>query len=186
MACSLSRVVNAVPYIPDNPVDELTGIVFEDSSGLPLNTDIFNSQSNSDFPLSSPGTTDLFPESTEDNPTLSLANSGLFTDDQTNGDIFLLGDHPDANGLELDEMSSSFQQADTEPNTGPCDKNLLNLCCTDTRYQDVIDIKTILPKFAGCDECKIHRPPLVLSSRSSCPDPWFFFFQTPKAYNCST
>ena len=165
IAYSLSRTVNAIPNMLDNPVEELTGTgFFEDPGELLANTDIFNSQSDFNPSLSSSGNTDLFSESSVYDPTLSLANSGFPPDDPINYDLFP-EDYPDAAGLGLDGNENELEIAASESTAGPCDEQLLNLCCTDSRYQDVVDPDIRLPKVFGCAECKFHHSTCFLDSR---------------------
>lgn len=175
IAYSLSRIVSAIPYIPDNPRDELAEIGTEDPNGLLNDADIFKSQSDSNSPPSSPGNTDLFSELTEYDPTLSLANSGFSTDDYINDDIFS-GDSRDAASSGLDETRTSVEIAASESNNGPCDEQMLNLCCTDTLYQGMVDPNILLPRVSGCAECKIHPIPLVLDSSYFFLEFWFSIY----------
>ena len=172
IAYSLNRIVNAIPYIPDNLGDELVGNGIQDPNGLLKNADIFNSQSDPGSPLSSPGNTNLFSESTEYDPTLLLANSGFSTNDYIDDGIFS-GDYSDAAGSGLDEMKTSVEIAASESNNSPCDENVLNLCCTDSLYQGVVDPNMLISRVDGCAECKIHHSPLVLDSSCFVLEFWF-------------
>lgn len=60
--------------------------------------------------------------------------------------IFFSGGYSDATGSGLDEIRTSLELGGSEPNTNPCNEHLFNFCRIDTRYEDLVDPATILPK----------------------------------------
>lgn len=200
MAYCLSIIVNAIPYISDGPEVGFTGIVPGDPNGFNLaNADAFNDQSDFNSQVSGPKNTDLFSESNGyfpneeiafafegallpdlDESTLLLANSGVPTDDQIKHDLFS-GDSSDAAGSGLDGPETTFEIGTSEINIGPCNENTLNLCCTDSRYQNEVDPENVFEIVYGCAVCKFHHFTFFLARRCFFPD-----FRYAQHIDCST
>lgn len=171
IAYNLCKIVNAIPYIG-----------LEDSSGIDLaNADVENDQLGFISPLPGPGNVNLFSDFIDSAPNeqnaleeallpdlgeapVLLTNSGISTDDQINYDLFPK-DYSDAGGSGLDGMGTTFEINASELNIGPCGEPLLNLCCTDSRYQNENNPEKGFPIVAGCEDCEFYDSTFFLDSR---------------------
>lgn len=163
---------------------ESNEITVTNPSALFANPDVFNHQPAFSPSVSSLGNADLFSEfestrydpsnpafdipslSDFSRPALSLAKSGLSTDDRINSSLFP-GNYDDTAVSGLDSTSTSFEMVISKDfNVGPCNEKFFNLCCIALGSQDVIRSNTLSWKAVECADCASQH--YIISLNSIC------------------